>query len=171
MGRTCVSSTGAAAVGTRARHGHVVGLIDHGWDAPTPLSPIRRSRFGPGRRGCALGAPFENGAALAEAGAPRGVELPCATARFSRPQSLPLALNSLQLRAQSGLFLTWLFDQIAGNVRPSNHATVMPELWIQYKSNRVGPVTKFPIKRVPRKCLPSIARACEIDRTCGLGAV
>ncbi|OLE79112.1 MAG: hypothetical protein AUF76_17530 [Acidobacteria bacterium 13_1_20CM_2_65_9] len=45
---------------------------------------------------------------------------------------------NVRLRAQSGYFLDLLFDQIAGDVRPVHHATVMPELCIQYKSNRVG---------------------------------
>jgi hypothetical protein len=73
---------------------------------------------------------------LAEAGAPCGVELLAQPLVFA-PQSLPLALDSLQLRAQSGYFFGLFFDPVAGEIRPVRHATVMPELWIQYKSNRV----------------------------------
>jgi hypothetical protein len=74
---------------------------------------------------------------LAEAGAPGGVELLAQPLVFA-PQSLPLALDSFQLRAQSGYFFGLLFDQVAGAFRPVSHATVMPELWIRYKSNCVG---------------------------------
>lgn len=52
-----------------------------------------------------------------------------------RPHAL--ALDPFQLRAQSGDFFGLLFDQIPGGFWPVGHATVMPELWNQYKSNRV----------------------------------
>ena len=80
------------------------------------------------------GRPFRERGGLAEAGAPRGFELRAQPLIFAS-QSLPLALGPLQLRAQAGDFFGLLFDQIAGAFR-AVHETVMPELWIPYKSNR-----------------------------------
>jgi hypothetical protein len=52
------------------------------------------------------------------------------------PLPLPLALEPLDLRSQPRDLFGLLFGEVAGGVRPLGDATVMPELSIQYKSNR-----------------------------------
>jgi hypothetical protein len=77
---------------------------------------------------------------LAVAGPPGKIEF------FAQPfvftsQSFAVALEPFDLGAQSSYFLGLLLNPFIGGglrFRPVGHATVMPELPIQYKSNRVG---------------------------------
>ena len=137
LGRHVRVLDGAATIGTRARHGHVVGFVGHGWHPPTPLSPVGRSRLSSGAPRLRRRRPFREWGGLAKPGAPRGVKFRAQPVVFAS-QALPLALEPLQLRAQSGYFFGLLVDQIVGGFRPIGHPIVMPELSIQYKSNRVG---------------------------------
>ena len=139
LGRHVRVLDGAAAVRTRARNRHVVRLIDPRRDGAVPLSSIARSRF-PSRttRICRRRA-LREGRRLAEAGAPGGVEV-FAQPLVLAPQSLQLTFDSFQRRAQSGDVFGLLCDQVvAGGFKPIGHATVMPELWFRYKSNRGEP--------------------------------
>ena len=132
-----------AAGGTRARQGHVVRFVDHGRNAPTPLSPVRRSRLSSGAPRIRRGRPFRERCGLADAGAPCGVEL-LAQPLVVASQALAVALEPRQLRAQSSDFFC-VFGRIVGGFRfwPGGHATVMPELPIQYKSNRARTLTNY----------------------------
>ena len=84
--------------------------------------------------------PLENGGRLAITGPPGQVEF------FAQPfvfasQSFAVAFEPFDLRAQSGYFLGLLVNPCIGGglrFRPVGHATVMPELPIPYKLNRVG---------------------------------
>ena len=61
---------------------------------------------------------------------------PCGLERVAQP--LVFAPQSLQLCAQSSKLFGLFFDQLGEVIWPVGHATVMPELRILYKSNRVG---------------------------------
>ena len=134
LGRHVRVLDGAAAVRTRARHGHVVGFVDHGRHASAPLSPVGRSRLSSGAPRMRRTRPFRERCGLAEAGAPGGVERLVQPLVFAS-QSFPVAPEPLQFRAQSCYFFALLFDQIVEGFRAVGHPTVMPELSIQYKSN------------------------------------
>ena len=130
----------AAAVGTGGEQRHVIDLVDHRrqrttalaavqcpWLATRPLRVSRRCSSRERRR-------------LAVAGPPGKIEF------FAQPlvfasQSCVVAFEPFDLRAQSGYFLSLLLNPFFGGLRfrPVGHATVMPELPIQYKSNRVEP--------------------------------
>ena len=81
--------------------------------------------------------PFRERCGLAEAGAPGGLEFRAQPLVFAA-QSLPVALELLQFRAQSDYLFGLMLDQIVGAFRPVGHVTVMPKLSIQYKSNHTG---------------------------------
>ena len=77
-------------------------------------------------------------------------------------QSCVVAFEPFDLRAQSGYFLSLLLNPFFGGLRfrPVGHATVMPELPIQYKSNRVEPGNQ--IRRAMLEDRPFLSPRCGV---------
>jgi hypothetical protein len=101
------------------------------------LASIRSSRLATRTPGPPNPNPFREGRRLPEARSPHSVQL-SAQAFVLALEPIPVSFCALKFGTQPRDLFCLLFDQVAsGWFRPIAHATVMPELRKQYKSNRL----------------------------------